>query len=392
VSLAVQFLHALAQALSTIGLYAEEHPARVGALDKLYETLAELLDENESPSFTFFGDEVVYIDSPLRELKGWALSAQLSEDSIERIEFTLGVSIEELGAFLGDLHLYMTDKKELDDGSLDTFSHIRFGSVSLFAGSSGGVEEHFDLYEQAEMAGGLFTEAKKSGRIPVALSRSVLDSIWSAMHTEEEFIIPIVPTEEGKDLAPVRAMNTAVLAVAFGRFMDLKTSEIRMIAEAALLHDIGKVAIPDEILNKPGKLEPGDWEYIKKHPIASARILLRSGDKFEMAAVAAYEHHLELDGSGYPALLYPRIPHRVSQVVRLCDVYDAMRTKRPYEPEQPLGKIMEVMRNGAGRKFSPDLVEHFTAMLRKWDAKFVRGDTGGAGEDTGPATDSIRLI
>jgi len=391
VNQAVQFMHSLAQAISTIGLYSGEHPARVGALEKLYETLAELLEENERPSFTFFGDEVVYIDSPLRELKGWALSVRLSESSIERIEFTPGISIEELGTFIGDLHLYMTDKKELDDGSLDTFSHIRFGSVSLLERSGGG-DDRFDLYEQAEMAGGLFIEAKKNGRIPVALSRSVLDSIWGAMHTEEAFVIPIVPTEEGKDLAPVRAMNTAVLAVAFGRFMNLKASEIRMIAEAALLHDIGKVAIPDEILNKPGKLDPADWEYIKKHPIASAKILLRSGEKFEMAAVAAYEHHLELDGSGYPELIYPRKPHRVSQVVRLCDVYDAMRTKRPYEPEQPLGKIMEVMRSGAGRKFSPDLVDHFTSMLRDWDAKFVRGDTGGAGEDTGPATESIRLI
>ncbi|MFC1545653.1 HD-GYP domain-containing protein [Gemmatimonadota bacterium] len=390
-NVALQFLHSLAQALSTIGLYAGEHPARVGALAKLHETLVELLDENERPSFTFFREEVIYIDSPLRELKGWALSKRLSESSIERIEFTPGVSVEELGEFIVELHLYMTDKKEVDDSSLDTFAHIRFGSVSLLEGSGGGSDD-FDLYEQAEMAGGLFVEAKKNGRIPSALSRSVLDSIWAAMHTEDEFVIPIVPTEEGRDLAPVRAMNTAVLAVAFGRFMDLKASEIRMIAEAALLHDIGKVAIPDEILNKPGKLDPGDWAYIQKHPVASARILLRSGDRFEMAAVAAYEHHLELDGSGYPTLIYPRMPHRVSQVVRLCDVYDAMRTKRPYEPEQPLGKIMEVMRSGSGKKFSSDLVEHFTAMLREWDAKFVRGDTGGAGEDTGPDTMSIGLI
>ncbi|MFC1628743.1 HD-GYP domain-containing protein [Gemmatimonadota bacterium] len=390
-NLAVKFMHSLAQALSTIGLYSEEHPARVSALEKLDESLAELLDENERPSFTFFKGEVIYIDSPLRELKGWALSARLSESSIERIEFTLGVSIEELGAFIVDLNLYLIDKKEIDDGSIDVFPHIRYGSVSLLEGSGGGSDQ-FDLYEQAEMAGGLFTEAKKNGRIPAVLSRSVLDSIWGAMHSEDEFIIPIVPTEEGKDLAPVRAMNTAVLAVAFGRFMDLKASEIRMLAEAALLHDIGKVAIPDAILNKPGKLEPGDWEYIRKHPIAGAKILLRSGERFEMAAVAACEHHLELDGSGYPELIYPRTPHRVSQVVRLCDVYDAMRTKRPYEPEQPLGKIMEVMRSGAGRKFSPDLVEHFTSMLRKWDAKFVHGVTGGAGEDTGPDTESIGLI
>ena len=99
-NLAVRFLHALAQALSTIGLYTEVHPARVGALEKLHEMLEEIQAENEKLSFTFLGDEVVYLGTPLRELKGWALSTRLSKSGIERIEFTPGVSLEELGAFV----------------------------------------------------------------------------------------------------------------------------------------------------------------------------------------------------------------------------------------------------------------------------------------------------
>jgi len=263
--------------------------------------------------------------------------------------------------------------------------------VSLLEGSGGGDAE-FDLYEQAGMAADLFTEARKNGRIPAALSRSVLDSIWHTMHSDEEFKIPIVPAEEGKELAAVRSMNTAVLAVAFGRYMELPGSEIRMLAEAALLHDIGKIVIPDRILNNTGQLEPEEWEIVRKHTIAGAKILMRSGEKFEMAAVAAYEHHLDLDSTGYPALAFPRPPHRVSQVVRLCDVYDAMRTTRTYEAEQPLGKIMEVMQSGAGNKFAAELVEHFTAMLRDWGPKFIRGDTGGAGADSGSEADTIKLL
>jgi len=376
VSLAVDFLHALAQALSTIGLYSDEHPARVSALEHLLEMLEALLAENRTPTFTFFKEEVVYLEAPLRELKGWGLSKRLSECGIERMEFTAGISADTLGAFIVDLHLYLIDKKNLEEGSIDTFTGIRFGSVSLFDDSSGG-ETDLDLYEQAGKAADLFAEARKKGQVSSAYSRSVLDSIWAAMHADEEFSIPLVPVEAGNELAPIRSMNTAMLAVAFGRYMKLKGSEIRMLAEAALLHDIGKIIIPDEILNDTGRLDPEGWKIIRKHPIAGAKILMRSGERFEMAAVAAYEHHLDLDGSGYPTLTYPRQPHRVSQVVRLCDVYDAMRTTRSYEREQPMGRIMEVLRGGAGQKFSGELVEHFISMLRDWDSKFTRGDTGG---------------
>ena len=156
---AVEFLHALAQALSTIGLYAEEHPARVSALEHLLERLEALTAENRSPTFTFLKEEVVYLDTPLRELKGWGLSSRLAGCGVERLEFTPGVSTGTLGAFLVDLHLYLGEKKVLEEGSIDDFPGIRFGTVSHLEASGGG-EADIDLYEQAGKAADLFAEAR----------------------------------------------------------------------------------------------------------------------------------------------------------------------------------------------------------------------------------------
>ncbi len=374
---AVKFLHALSRILSAIGLYGEEHAARQQALDEIKESLDKLQEENENPAFTFFTDEVVYADQPLHEMRGWALSGRLESSGIERIEFSEGVTREEMGEFMVELSEYVSGKHDLNKREPGEFHHIRFGPASLLDRASQ-TYTLFHLFEQADAADGLFEEADRNGQIPAGLSRSVLDSIWGAMHTDDGLVIPIVPVTEGNELASVRSMNTSVLGIALGEHMKLKEQEIRMIGEASLLHDIGKVSIPEDILNKPGKLTDTEWEVVKRHPVEGARILMRSGERFDMAAVAAYEHHLALDGEGYPEMIYKRTPHRVSQVVRLCDVYDAMRTERPYEPPQSLDRIMEVMKQGIGTKFSPDLVAGFTAMLREWDSKFVEADTEAA--------------
>ena len=376
-NLAVKFLHSLSRILSAIGLYGEDHPARRQALDEIKESLDQLQDENDNPAFTFFNGEVVYANQPLQEMHGWVLSGRLAGSGIERIEFSEGVNHEEIDKFMVELSEYISGNRDLNKNEPGEYHHIRFGSASLLDRASP-TYTLFHLYEQAEAADGLFEEADRKGRISAGLSRSVLDSIWGAMHKEDGLVIPIVPVTEGNELASVRSMNTSVLGIALGEHMKLKEHEIRMIGEAALLHDIGKVSIPEDILNKPGKLTDNEWEVVKRHPVEGSRILMRSGERFDMAAVAAYEHHLTLDGEGYPGMVFKRTPHRISQVVRLCDVYDAMRTDRPYEPPQPLGRIMEVMNQGIGTKFSPDLVAGFIAMLREWDSKFVVADTEAA--------------
>jgi len=372
---AVGFLHALSHSLSAIGLYTDGHPAREKALTEAYETLIALQEEGETSVFTFLDDEVVAGQTPLRELRNWALAARLSAVGVERIEIQAGVTREELAGFVLTLAECLAGRSEVTDIRSGEFENIRFGPVSLLRQASASYSL-FNLYEQADMADGLFREAGTKGVIPAVLPVSVIDSIWGVMHAEEELIIPQIPVTVESGLTVVRSLNTSILGIALGEFMQLAEPEARLIAEAALLHDTGTVTLPDQILEKPSELTGEEGEIVHRHPLEGARILMRSGERFAEAAVAVCEHHLDLDGSGYPVFVYPRTPHRLSQVVRLCDVYDAMRTQRPYEPQLPLARIIEVLREGAGSRFAPDLVDGFTRMLSAWRERFVVADAG----------------
>jgi HD-GYP domain-containing protein (c-di-GMP phosphodiesterase class II) len=134
---------------------------------------------------------------------------------------------------------------------------------------------------------------------------------------------------------------------------------------AALLHDIGKVKLSGEVLRKEGTYTPEERAEIERHPIEGARLILARHRHLDLAAVVAYEHHLWHAGGGYPRLTFPREPHYASRIVQVCDVYDALLSRRPYReaftPDAAVGILLE----GSGRIFDPDLVQAMTTMLRQ---------------------------
>ena len=144
---------------------------------------------------------------------------------------------------------------------------------------------------------------------------------------------------------------------------------MRAFGVAGLLHDIGKVRIPLEVLTKPGKLTDEEFAVMRRHPVDGARILMNSHDELELAAVVAYEHHIMLDGGGYPLLRYPRPAALASRLVHVCDVFDALSTNRPYRDAWPLAKTLAYLDERAGTEFDPDLVRAFRAMLDEGSAQ-----------------------
>lgn len=137
-------------------------------------------------------------------------------------------------------------------------------------------------------------------------------------------------------------------------------SEASLIADAAPMHDIGKIAIPDEILNKPSGLDAAELSLIRSHTTVGFRLLDKSERPLiKMAALIAYEHHEQWDGNGYPegkkgeGISFP------GRVVCLCDVYDALAVARPYKAPWELPKILEYLRSQRGLMFDPALVDSF---------------------------------
>ncbi len=137
-----------------------------------------------------------------------------------------------------------------------------------------------------------------------------------------------------------------------------------LIEHAAMMHDIGKIAIPDEILLKQGRLTPEEWEKIKIHTIKGSQILADSPyDVIQLAEQIALTHHEKWDGSGYPnGLAGDEIPIS-GRITAICDVFDALLSERPYKKAWPLEKVLEELKSQSGVQFDPLLIDSFFAIL-----------------------------
>lgn len=152
------------------------------------------------------------------------------------------------------------------------------------------------------------------------------------------------------------------LVVKIGHSLNLPSDELNNLTLLAALHDIGKIAIPNSILDKPGKLNPEEWELMKRHPEIGYRIAL-SCPELASIADAILAHHERWDGKGYPlGLSESQIP-LISRIISLADAFDVMTTGRPYQPGISTEAALEEIAACAGSQFDPDLAQLFMNLV-----------------------------
>lgn len=190
--------------------------------------------------------------------------------------------------------------------------------------------------------------ANKNGDRPTA-SRQSTDVLLQAL------------AERHPDLDE-HAHDVAALAEATAERLGLSAEQVEHVRLAAELHDIGKVAIPDAILTKPGPLSEQEWEYMRRHPVIGERILTAAPSLQHIARTVRASHE-RVDGHGYPDRLGgPEIP-LAARIVAVCDAYDAMIATRPYsKPKRPWDALTE-LRRCAGTQFDPRVVQTFASVL-----------------------------
>lgn len=373
----VRFLTAFSQALSTLGLYGEEHPAAARAIDTAVERLQELQSSSPRLQFTFMAGEVLFGSEVVPKLEGWEWSSRFMKAGIERIEFTQLVPVEQFSRFLNHLAARLgirgassTDTWQMGDSS------IRFGQVTLSQAQSTAkgaplpvVTLRYSLKEERETVDWLHQEIQGGAKLPIVEADAVVRSLSIAMHAEQAMVLPLLQLKEFDQYTTTHSMNVAVLAMALGEFLELGGATVRALGVAGLLHDLGKVCIPRDILIKPGKLTASERAVVQEHPIVGARMLLASPDPMELAATVAYEHHIMLDGGGYPTLHDTRGAQYASRLVHICDVYDALRTHRPYREAWESERAIAFIEGRAGIEFDPAIARSFIAMMRKWDQR-----------------------
>jgi putative nucleotidyltransferase with HDIG domain len=374
---AARFLVSTAQALATMNLYDEGHPAREGAIDRAYEWLVLLQDAKIRRSFNFLGGDVLLESRPLGELRGWEWGPRFAQSGIQRLELVDRVTRDDFVAFLDEAFHRVLDTPESSARVRQGRpSAIRYGLVGL-RGRDQGLEEEartlatatlgYSLDEEIEAVGWLHRELEEGRQLQLLEAEGVVRSLSVAMHGDQAFLLPMLRLKEYDQYTVTHTLNVATLTMALAEFLGMGPREVRAFGIAGLLHDLGKVTVPRDILNKPGKLTEAEKEVMDGHTVAGARLILQAEEHLDMAAVVAYEHHIRIDGGGYPGLHYHRPCHQASNLVHVCDVFDALRTDRPYRDAWPFERSLALIEEGAGPEFDREVAHAFVRMMRQWE-------------------------
>lgn len=172
--------------------------------------------------------------------------------------------------------------------------------------------------------------------------------------------------------------KVAALLVGLTEYMKLSASEVTMAYLAGIVHDVGKIGISEDILNKPGRLTEAEYEIIKRHPCKGADIL-QEVDEFAILAQIVRHHHERYDGKGYPQGLKGQNIPRISRMLTICDAYDAMTSVRCYCSPHSIEEALEEIKKCAGGQFDPELSNIFIAFIQECNSEVSIASSLGGG-------------
>jgi len=218
----------------------------------------------------------------------------------------------------------------------------------------------------------LIVSIKRSRKIPVIeIRKEILPAIRQIAERDNLFqLFELVKAKD--DYTYQHNIGVGVLSTLIGRWMNLSEPELANLSLAATLHDIGKVKIPDEILNKPGKLTEDEYELVKKHTIFGYEMLRDTRGISHRIALVALQHHEREDGRGYPFGLQKSKIDLLSSIVAVADIFHAMSSKRPYHEPLPFYEIVSQMQRGKFGELDPKIISLFVDnMIRRLVGKQV---------------------
>jgi putative nucleotidyltransferase with HDIG domain len=363
-----ELVRRLAAALRGTELYSPTHPLVQRAIDALATGATDALSAAPAIVIGFIGDEVV-VDST-RLPKGTAslvgFARDLRERQIEKITFSRGLTKDEIRAFV----MTLSDRKSpvpIADRLIQKgVRHVALGKIVIDDTSDAhtGITAARRVYNTAvETAESLWNAAKSGDQPDPGAARKIIDGLAKLVTQDRTSLMALTALKKYDNYTFTHMVNVSALAMAQARALNVEGPLLREFGFAALMHDIGKVNTPLEVLNKPGKLTNEEFDIMKRHVVDGAHILRRTPEMPALAPIVAFEHHLKQDLSGYPEKIGSRTLNLCTMIVSIADVFDALRSNRPYRDGMATNRIRSIMGEQGNPQFNQVLLKRFVNLM-----------------------------
>ncbi|MBI5231000.1 MAG: HD-GYP domain-containing protein [Coriobacteriales bacterium] len=362
-------------------LYPLSHPAVHEGLVELEGALRDMMAGGVAADFAFYEGEVMLGDQLLVEesLLFDQLVRELTDLGVGALAFKPGVSADELGRAIGVLSCEPREAER--DGGLSALleqadlTRIEVGTVKAF-------DRFAAEGEPAEAARGVYDGALTLMREVEGLAKSNLPlnsrNIHGAVRALVENVLwnrsamlQLTGLRSYDEYTFFHSANVAILSLALGARVTEDTRFLMSLGTGALLHDLGKLAVDTEILNKPGSLTREEWAQVRRHPVQGAHLAAATPGMDRAALITILEHHMRYDGLGYPQRSPRRPQHVASRIVAVADTYDAMTSQRPYSAARANDEAIAILVRQAGTGLDPTLVRLFVSLMGVYPPRTV---------------------
>ena len=344
-------------------LYPAEHPRTREGVARIEQRIQTLTAARAEIAVFAMDDKVVHEGTvlPGSEPVARGLFRILKTCGYDRLAIRKGVTREEIEEFIGMLAEASKRSDSAVQGGLRATENIRLSAFKQTRPGSARVPLTVDdhLQQESQVLGDVWTGLHESRQVDMSAVEGVVVALARTIEENLGAMIPMAALKAHDEYTATHIINVALLAMGLAEAVGLEADLVHDVGIAALLHDVGKREVPEAILNKPDRLTEEEFAEIKKHPEAGARILLATPGVPELAVIVAYEHHIRYDGGGYPEVGRGWRINLGSAITQVADIYDALRTDRPYRSGLDRETILRIMSSESGRHFDPELLAIF---------------------------------
>jgi HD-GYP domain-containing protein (c-di-GMP phosphodiesterase class II) len=360
-------LTALYSVRRTSRFYPMEHPATVDGAKELQARIREFHDEGVDVEFAFFDGELLFGERLLPEESVLfdQLIRELTAIGVGTLAIRRGIDLQQTMRMVAVLAADALEAEQA--GGVQRMAaeadlvHVEIGDVRAFdKDRDAGAEE-----EPGEAYGGAIELMReidmlvRRNRVPSSTHvKSVVKSLVDNVVANRYAMLQLTGLKNHDEYTFFHSANVALLSLALGSMVTSDHRFLSSLGTGALLHDIGKMTLDVDILNKPGALSPEEWALVRQHPVTGA----------EQAAlipgiVIIFEHHMRWDRSGYPSMKTMRPQHLASRIVAVADAYDAMTSRRSYSAARMQDEAMTLLARSSASAVDPTLLRLFVSMM-----------------------------